>query len=544
MFRLISRVALALGLCCGGVFVCVAQSSAPSVETLLILPFENRSKSPGLEWIGESFPEILSQRLSSPSIYIISREDRVYAFDRMGIPISTRPSHATIYRIAEQMDCDYVVMGDYNFDGLTFTARAKVLGMKQLRQSTALEASGPLLNLIDVQTDLAWQLLKTVRPQSTISREELMRSANAVRLDSFESYIRGIVATTRPEKIRRFREAIRLNPQYTLAMLQLGKTYYANREYESAASWLNRIPQNDPKAGETYFLLGMAYYYEGQYERAEEAFKVTTSRLPLTEVYNNLGVVALRRGKRSAVQLLQRAVEVDPLDPDYRFNFALALYRYGDQALAVKNLRESLAKYPTDSEARQFLEEISVSSGATGNRGAESSSAGTAIATGVRLPLPRIKRNYDENSFRMLALEIQNSSKPAPVPGGNTQTAYHIQHGMELLDRGLTADAEKEFREALRMEPLNAVAHTGLAKAAEAKGDTGTARLEASNSIRLHPTAAAYLVLARVEMRQKQFRPATQNVDQALALEPGNADALTLKQEIAARVAQATESTP
>ena len=44
---------------------------------------------------------------------------------------------------------------------MNFTARAKVLDMKQLRQSKVLEASGPLLKLIDVQTDLAWQVLKT-----------------------------------------------------------------------------------------------------------------------------------------------------------------------------------------------------------------------------------------------------------------------------------------------------------------------------------------------------------------------------------------------
>jgi tetratricopeptide (TPR) repeat protein len=512
----------------------------PPVQTLLILPFENRSKSPGLEWIGESFPEILAERLASPSMYIISREDRVYAFDRMGIPVTTRPTHATKYRIAEQMDCDYMVMGDYNFDGLTFTARATVLDMKQLRESAMLEASGPLVKLIDVQTDLAWRLLKNIQPQSTISREEMIRSAKAVRLDSFENYVRGMLAATRQEKVRRFREAIRVNPQYTLAMFQLGKTYYANREYESAASWLSRIPQADPKAGEAYFLLGLAYYNQGQFEHAEDAFRVTISKLPLTEVYNDLGAAALRRGQRSALQLLQRTVEIDPHDPDYRFNLALALYRFGDPAMAVKNLRESLARYPTDSEARQFLDQIS---GAPGALGASGESSGAPAAAIAKLPLPRMKRNYDESSFRMLALEIQNLTKAAHQPGGNTQTLYHIQHGTELLDRGLTADAENEFHEALRIEPASAAAHAGLARAAEAKGDAATARLEASTSIGLHPTAAAFLVLARADMRRKLFASASQNVARALALEPGNADALTLKQEVVARTAQATEST-
>ncbi len=501
MFRLISRLAVAVGLCCGAVLSCVAQNSVPPVQTLLILPFENHSKSPGLEWIGESFPEILSQRLSSPSMYLISREDRVYAFDRMGIPATARPSHATMYRIAEQMDCDYVVMGDYNFDGVTFTARATVLDMKQLRQSRKLEASGPLVNLIDVQTDLAWQLLKTVQPQSTISREEMIRSANTVRLDSFENYVRGMVATTRQEKIRRFREAVRFNPQYTLAMFQLGKTYYANREYESAASWLSRIPQTDPKAGEAYFLLGLAYYNQGQFERAEDAFRVTISKLPLTEVYNNLGAAALRRGNRSALQLLQRTVEVDPHDPDYRFNLALALYRYGDPAMAVKNLRESLARYPTDSEARQFLDEISGAPGAA--------AAGEPKAPGPRsLPSPRCRfpaSNGTTTRVHSGCWRLKSRTRPSRCTtlGGNTRTMYHIQHGTELLDRGLTADAENEFHEALQMEPASAAAHAGLARAAEAKGDVVTARMEASTSIGLHPTAAAFLVLARADMRQK-----------------------------------------
>jgi len=382
-------------------------------------------------------------------------------------------------------------------------------------------------------------VLKTARPQSTISRDEMMRSASTVRLDSLENYVRGILASSRQEKVSRFREAIRFNPQYTLAMFQLGKTYYANREFESAASWLSRIPQTDPKAGEAYFLLGLAYYNQGQFERAEDAFRVTISRMPLTEVYNNLGAAALRRGKRSALQLLQRTVEVDPHDPDYRFNFALALYRYGDPAMAVKNLRESLARYPTDSEARQFLEEISGEP--AGSRGADSS--GAVVASVPKMPLPRIKRNYDETSFRLLALEIQNLAKPSDDLGGNTRTKYHIQHGTELLDRGLITDAENEFHEALRMEPASAAAHAGLARAAEARGDVVTARSEASTSIGLQPTAAAFLVLARADMRQKLFITSALNVERALGLEPGNAEALTLKQEIAARAAQATELT-
>ena len=54
---------LGIALLLAGGIPCLAQSSPSTVATMLVLPFENRSKSPGLEWIGESFPELLSQRL-------------------------------------------------------------------------------------------------------------------------------------------------------------------------------------------------------------------------------------------------------------------------------------------------------------------------------------------------------------------------------------------------------------------------------------------------------------------------------------------------
>jgi len=538
MRRLPFRLLLLFVFCLAAALFCLAQSSPGT--TVLIVPFENRSKSPGLEWVSESFPELLSQRLASASIYAISREDRVYAFDRMGIPASSRPSHATLYRIAEQMDCDYVVMGDYDFDGMKFSARAKVLEMKRLRQSQPVESYGPLVSLIDVQTDLAWQLLKIVQPQTTISREDMRRASPELRLDAFENYVRGIVASNRQEKLKRLRMAVRLNPQYTLAILQLGKNYYTNKEYDSAAYWLSRIPPTDAKAGEASFLLGMSYYYQGQFESAENAFQVTTAKLPLTEGYNNLGVVALRRGKHNAVQLLQRTIEVDPNDPDYRFNYALALYRSGDAAGASKQLRESLAKYPTDIDAQQLLDEV------TRNPfpGGAALGATASSLPQPKLPQPRIKRNYDENSFRMLALEIQNAARKAPEAAANKTDAFHLQRGMELLERGLAADAEKEFVQVLAAEPLNAAAHAGLARAAESRGDVAKARQEASSSIGLQPTAAAYLVLARVDMQQNQFVSASYNIDKALSLEPANTDALSLKQEIAARQARALEAKP
>ena len=505
------------------------QQSQPlrTTQILLILPFENVSSAPGIDWVGESFPEVIGNRTSSTPLFIISRDDRLYAFDRLAIPSSAKPSRATIYEIAQQIDADYVVVGRYNFDGKTFSAQAHVMDVQRLRLSPELSESGPLTDLIKIQTALTWDILHTLNLVETVSKNEFQAQFQPIRLDALENYIRGIVAGSDSERIKRFKEAIRLEPRHTLAMLQLGKTYYRSREYDQAVTWFARIPPDDRNANEAQFYLGLAAFYAGQMEKAENAFRFLSARLPLTEVYNNLGVVSACRGEKNARTYFEKSIQTDPNDPDYHFNLGVALYRDGDSAGAMRELRESLALHQ-DSEAKSFLEAIS---------------AGTASKD--RPPQERIKRNYDESSFRQLAIEIENNTETKlrtsdPV----THAAFHSQHGQQLLSQGLVNEAEREFREAVILDPMNADAHAGLARVLESSQDGKGARNEARVSIRLKPSVEAYLVLARLDLAENNPVAAQQDVDHALIIDPANAVATSLKNDIAAALSRKTQLQP
>jgi len=148
-----------------------SQTPVTPTQTALVMPFENASGAPGLEWIAEAFPAVLSQRLNSPAIFVLSREDRLRAYDRAGIPAQVHPSRATIYRIAEQMDVDYVILGRYNFDGRTFTTQAQVLDMRSPKLLPEVAESGPLPDLINLQTALSWDVLHSVRPGLATSKQ-------------------------------------------------------------------------------------------------------------------------------------------------------------------------------------------------------------------------------------------------------------------------------------------------------------------------------------------------------------------------------------
>lgn len=500
-----------------------------------MVPFENQSKAPGIEWIGDSFPELFQERLNSPTLYIVPREDRIRAYDRVGIPLHLRASRATIYRIAEQLDVDYAVLGQYSFDGRTFTASAQLLDMHREHLLPEMTESGPLVQLIEIETALAWDVLHSLHPELTTPRQQYVTQAATVRLDAFENYIRGVIAPSGSEQIHYFREAVRLNPNYPEALLQLGKTCYREHAYAEAISWLSRIPENDSRYGEANFYLGLAAYSLGDFAKSESAFNAVAAHLPLTEVYNNLGVVVNHRDPKAALEYLQKAVADDPNEPDYLFNLGLTLYQTGDVAGASRELRADLSLRPSDSEATALLDMLSTTSAASRNQS----------SSNVRLPAERLRTNYEENSFRLLLLKIDATAEQRLAKtDAHTHSRFHSDRGRQFLRQGFLNEAENEFHEAIALNPGNAEAHAGLATVLEAKNNFAGARSEAEEALRFRQFAEPLIVLARLDLRDNRPEAAADEIDRALRLEPNDASSQELKRTIASRLSQETQSAP
>lgn len=505
-----------------------SDADRPTNKVVLILPFHNDSKAPGLEWIGEAFPEVMGQQMQSPSLFVISREDRLYAFDRVGIPATAQLSRATLLQIAEQMDVDYVVFGNYNYDGSSFTSRAQLLDMRRLHMLPAVTESGPLLQLVEIQSATGWDLMHAMQPGFAATKQDFIVETKDIRLDALENYVRGVLAGSNDEKIRRFKEAVRLNPNYSVATLQLAKTYFEERDYASSIVLFSKIPSTDKHAAEASFFLGLAAYYTGDMDRAAEAFRFVADRLPLTEVYNNLGVVESRRGKNTSVDDLERAVQADPTDEDYHFNLAVSLVRSHDTASAIRQLKEALDLRPTDSEAKAYLDAIS-----------------NASNSSARAPLQRIKRNYDEASYRQLAFAVESAEEVQMSHADSKKhAAMHVDLGKEQLRQGFYEEARNNFRKALALDPDNADAHVGLASVQIALNDLAGARSELDSTLHSQPTPDAYVALGQLDIKENKLDAASQAVTEALRLQPDNSAALQLKGQLAGRLNTASQRNP
>lgn len=509
-----------------------AQTPERTGRVVLVLPFDNRSGQAPLAWIGDSFPDTLNQRLSSSGFLTITNDDRHYALEHLGLPADFKPSRATTIRIAQTLDADFVVVGNYTINQSRISVQAQVLDVHNLSMSKPLADSSELARLFDVENALAWKVARQIDPQFNVAQPTFLVSSGAVRLSAFENYIRGTSAPSQQERIRRLQLAIQDTPNYPAALLALGKAQFAERDYDHAAATFAKVPPTDRRALEAEFYLGLARFNTARYSEAESAFKFVATRLPLPEVVNNEAVASSRQG-HDAVPLFQRATAADPNDPDYHYNLAVALLRRGDTAGAQHEIDQTLKLKPTDGDAAQLKTRIASGSPITATPKAATTPPTT---TSSFEPLERIRRTYSEASFRQAAFQLDQmrAMRMASLPPAERATQY-TQLGQDYLAQGLITEAEQEFQAALASDSSSAAAHAGLAQVRERSGNTAEARTEAQTSLKLHPNVAAYLVLARIELQANQTASSAAAVGNALKLEPANTAAQGMKQALQAR---------
>jgi len=527
----------ALVLALVAIFACNSTAVAQAADgsggrVVLVLPFDNHSGNTSLNWIGDSFPDTLNKRLTSAGFLTISHDDRLFAYDHLGLPTDFRPTRATTIRIADQLDANYVVIGSYTVVPGPVVAgakgqamgrimiQAKVLSMDALRLSGMIEDSAELTRLFDAENAIAWKVAGAMDPHFAVSEQTFLAAPGGVPLPAFEDYIRGINAPSGDERLKRLKNAVAQVPNYPAALLELGKEQYTQRDFDGAAATLAKVPKTDRLALEANFYLGLAEFNSANYAGAQAAFSFVASRLPLPEVVNNEAVAVSRQGKDS-VDLFRKASDADPSDEDYHYNLAVAMFRRGDTAGATRQVTAALKLKPADNEAIELLAQL------------KKVPAGTKLKAdteGGFSPLERIRRNYSETGFRQAAFQLDQvrAIRMGMLPPDQRAMEY-TQLGREYLSQGLLPEAETQFQDALQASPNSADAHAGMAQLREASGDAAGARDEAKTSMIMKPNVAALLVLARLDLANKNLAGSAQDISQALKIDPKNADAIALK---------------
>lgn len=506
-------------------------STADHGRILLVLPFDNRTGQPSLEWIREAAANLLSSRFASAGFAPMTRADRIYALDHLGLPQSFQPSRASSLKLAQTLDADSIVVGSYSTDGTQIVAQAQVVDVPHLRMSAPLTARGEMRDMISVFDSLAWRLTRQLDPSFSGAEETFIAAGKSLRLDAYEQYIRGITEPDQAERLRHLQQTVKLSPDFGAAWMALGREDYQDQQYDQAAQAFAKVDSDGPDGLEAGFYRGLSLLFSGGYPLAEQAFAQVARILPLAEVLNNQGVAVSRQG-HDGTALFVQAASADPNVPDYHFNLAVSLKRQGKTEAALNELAQCLKLRSSDSEAQALQADWKAPAVA------QASAAGADPAA-MPDPLERIVRTFDAVAFRQASqmLDQMNETRLAALTPPERAQRLSLQ-ARGYLDRGLLLEAERLYQSAIAEDGRVAEAHVGLALVRERAGNAADARTEAHAALELTPSADAYLILCRLDLADNRLSEARDDAGNALKLDSSSQAAQELMRQVRKRTDQ------
>lgn len=155
------------------------------------------------------------------------------------------------------------------------------------------------------------------------------------------------------EAIPYFEDVLALKPNYAPALNSLGNAYLGIKDYDRAISYYEQI--NDEMIYATPYMplanTGLAYFYKGDYAKAESYYK---QALKIEPDYINalvlLGQLQTETGDtKSALKNLQKALRIQDA-PIIKYYLACAYLKSGDRAMATKYFSDTMSSSKEDSD--------------------------------------------------------------------------------------------------------------------------------------------------------------------------------------------------
>ena len=505
-----------------------------------------------MDWIGEGLEELTIQRLSTAGQQVYSHAGRLNEMDVYGLPSSAKLSRATMLHIAEELDADYIVFGNFTSDGTTLTVNARLLRTSPVALFTTVTETGPLASLVELHTKLVWRMLGTASHNYPLSLGEFAKIQKPLSLAAFEQYIRGLLANDDETRLRDLKEAARLEPDWPDPAFAIGQVYFQKNDCAQALPWFAKVPKTHAMSVEAVFAIGVCRLRLGQPDKAEEVFTALREDLQhnlvsgadLPEILNNLGIAQARRDDFSPARTaIGRAGDIDPNEDDYPFNLGLLALQQKDLATAATYFDEAVKREPDNPEDRAFLLYTLDKAGKKDELRAAREAAEAEFGERA-LPLLKFDAKHPETltKFQRVKPELETTSLRLELEGPPAQTVStaaavsvqadgavaHLRQGRQQLRAGRLDVAETEFRAALVSDPHNAGAHRELAEIYRRRGKLDDAVKELQLSIAELDTAAARTTLARVYLDQKKPDLARVELEKAVKLAPNYAEAKEL----------------
>lgn len=335
-----------------------ARSAGVAIDSIAVLPFENRSVDPENEYLSEGLAESLIYRLSQLPNLRVSPTNTVFCY---------KGKQADAAKIGRELGVSAVLLGRITQRGDNLAISAELIDVRDNKLLWGEQYDRQMSDLLATQREMAREIVEKLKVRVSGGEKGLAKHYTESN-EAYQLYLKGrFYWNKRSEEgfqkaLQYFQQAIERDPNFALAYSGMADTYNLlggpeaggdmppNEMFPKAkAAALKALGIDETLAEPHVSLAHTKYFYDRDWAGAEREFRRAIELNPNYSVAHHWYAIYLSvvGREREALAEIRRAQELDPLSLSINAWVGRILDLSGQSDQAVEQLRKTIEMDPT-----------------------------------------------------------------------------------------------------------------------------------------------------------------------------------------------------
>ncbi|MGH9537095.1 MAG: protein kinase domain-containing protein [Terriglobales bacterium] len=255
------------------------KKSRAGIDSIAVLPLENRSNDPDADYISDGVTESINNSLARlPSLKVTPHS----------VALHYKGKAMDVQKVGDELGVQTVLTGDVRQRGNDLTINVELDDIRSGKQLWGEQYNRKVADLLAVQSDIAREVSQRLRAQLSAEDQQKLTKGSTDNPEAYRLYLKGKYYTNKLTKegfdtgIDYFNQAIAVDPNYALAYSGLAFNYVnqddwfmspneAGPKTKDAAKRALAIDESD--AGAHLSMAIVTHWYDWNWASAETEFK-------------------------------------------------------------------------------------------------------------------------------------------------------------------------------------------------------------------------------------------------------------------------------
>lgn len=338
-------------------------SDSTPIDSIAVLPFENKSSNADTEYLSDGLPDSLIYRLSQLPNLKVSPTSSVMRF---------KGKTTDTLQIAKDLNVDAVMSGRLVQVGENLNISVQLTDARTDKLIWAEQYDRKMADLLATQREIATAIVDKLQLKLSGGEQPGIIKNYTDSSEAYQSYLRGrhFLGKRNMENLQKavaeFEAAVSKDPKFALAFVGLSEAkavmpFYSNagadESMREAKAYAQRALQIDDSLGEAHSSLGYAEMYLWNWDAAEKELKRGIELNPNYSIAHKFyGNYLSNLGRfEEAAAALRRAHELEPLSLIINVNLGDAYLERGDLDAAAQQFQKAVDLDPNWHVSRRHL---------------------------------------------------------------------------------------------------------------------------------------------------------------------------------------------